>query len=384
MAIDLSDQILGFLTPEIVQKVAANVGESPSATQKALGAIAPGLVAALVNLASTPRGAERVIQMLDSGKYDGSALGNLPGLLSGGSSPPVAMSESQGILSSLFGSKITIVTDLIARFAGVRHNSAASLLTMAMPLVMHVLGRQRASVGQTPSALAALLGEQKGLLDKWLPTGLASMPGWTNLAPRAPDVAATTVRATTWSWKQVLPLLIVGGLFLAGLVAWLATWQSPSGPAITAALTDVQLPGGVKISVPEGSFTHSLSRWLAETADTATPRRFVFDNLNFETGSSRLTPESSATVTSLVAIMKAYPNVAVRLEGYTDNTGDPVANQTLSLERANGVRSMLMTSGIAGEQIATAGYGPDNPVAPNDTEEGRAKNRRTELVVLKR
>ncbi len=384
MAIDLSDQILSFLTPEIVTKVASKVGESESATRKALGVIAPGMVAALANLASTPTGAQQVTRMLDSGQYDGSALGNLTSLLSGGSAPAVAMSESRGILDTLFGGKISALTDLIGRFAGIRPSSASSLLTMAVPLVMHVLGSQRASAGKSPSALAALLGEQRGLVDRWLPAGLTSMPGWASLAARAPEVATTAVGATESSWRRLLPFLILGGLFLAGLLAWFGNWQGPSRSAITAALTDVQLPGGVKISVPEGSFTYSLSQWLAGTTDTSTPRRFVFDHLNFETGSSRLTPDSSATVNSLVAIMKAYPTMVVRLEGHTDSTGDAVANQALSLERANGVRTLMMTNGIAGDRIATAGYGPDNPVAPNDTEEGRAKNRRTELVVLKR
>src|SRR5262245_18326905 len=205
MAIDLADQILSFFTPEIVQKVATNVGESPSATQKALGAIGPALVAALANLASTPSGVDHVTRILDSGKYDGSALGNLTSLLSGSSAPPVATSESRGILGSLFGAKINTVADLIARFAGVRPSSAMSLLTTAVPLVMHVLGSQRASVGQSPSALATLLGEQKGLVGRWLPSALTSMPGWHCLAPSASGLAAVAAGATTpLSWSRVV------------------------------------------------------------------------------------------------------------------------------------------------------------------------------------
>ncbi len=215
--------------------------------------------------------------------------------------------------------------------------------------------------------------------------GLTSISGWSSFAPRTPDVAAPAAQATTgWTWRQLLPLLLVGGLVLVGLLAWLGSWQGPSGVAVTSALTEVQLPGGVKISVPQGSFTYGLSQWLAGTSDTATPRRFVFDNLNFETASSRLTPESSTTITSFVTIMKAYPNVVVRLEGHTDSTGDPGANHALSLERANGIRHVMMMSGIAGDRIVAAGFGSEQPVAPNDTEAGRANNRRTELVVLKR
>ena len=99
----------------------------------------------------------------------------------------------------------------------------------------------------------------------------------------------------------------------------------------------------MKVSVPEGSFNYSLHQWLAGTTDTTVPKRFVFDNLNFETGSTKLTPESVPTVDSLVVILKAYPAVAVRLEGHTDNTGDAAANKKLSLDRAIVVKEIMIT-----------------------------------------
>jgi K(+)-stimulated pyrophosphate-energized sodium pump len=83
-------------------------------------------------------------------------------------------------------------------------------------------------------------------------------------------------------------------------------------------------------------------------------------------------------------ILKAYPNVAVSLEGHTDNTGDAGANKKLSLDRAIVVKEIMIKGGIAEARIGTDGYGEEKPIAPNDTDEGRAKNRRTELVVAKR
>jgi outer membrane protein OmpA-like peptidoglycan-associated protein len=160
--------------------------------------------------------------------------------------------------------------------------------------------------------------------------------------------------------------------------------EIPVAARPAAKMTDLSLPGGMKISVPEGSFNYSLHQWLAGTSDTMVPKRFVFDNLNFETGSTKLTPESAPTVESLVVILKAYPNVAVRLEGHTDSTGDADANKKLSLDRAITVREIMITGGIADARIGTDGYGQEKPIAPNETEEGRAKNRRTELVVEKR
>jgi outer membrane protein OmpA-like peptidoglycan-associated protein len=89
-------------------------------------------------------------------------------------------------------------------------------------------------------------------------------------------------------------------------------------------------------------------------------------------------------VTNLSRILNAYPTAQVQLSGHTDNTGTPDANQNLSLNRANAVKQMLVDGGIAADRIATIGYGQDRPIASNDAEEGRAKNRRLELTVTQK
>ena len=91
-----------------------------------------------------------------------------------------------------------------------------------------------------------------------------------------------------------------------------------------------------------------------------------------------------STVNDLAQVLKAYPNSQVQLVGHTDNTGTPEANQTLSLDRANAVKGMLVAQGVGADRISTAGFGQDRPVASNDTEEGRARNRRTELNVTRK
>jgi K(+)-stimulated pyrophosphate-energized sodium pump len=85
-----------------------------------------------------------------------------------------------------------------------------------------------------------------------------------------------------------------------------------------------------------------------------------------------------------VAILKAYPTVVMTLEGHTDNTGDPDANHRLSVDRVLVVKRLLVKGGIAEPRIIPYGFGPDRPVASNDTEQGRARNRRLELVVDRR
>ena len=383
MTTNLVDLIKGYLTPDIVKKASTFVGESESATQKAVSGIVPALLAAMANQASTTDGAERLSRMLDTGKYDGSALNNLGSLFSGGEATQKAITEGKNVLSSLLGGKTQGLTDQIASFAGVRAGSAASLLALIVPLIMNLLGRQRSTIGQGPSALASLLGEQKSFLSGLLPAGIGSFLGWPGSAPVRSY--AEPKRATP-AW--LVPLLALGAIVLVGL-GWLLSRPNPGSETTVAAravakMTDLQLPGGVKVSVPEGSFNYSLHKWLSATTDTTVPKRFVFDNLNFETASTQLTPESVPTVESLVMILKAYPAVAVRLEGHTDSTGDAVANKKLSQDRAIVVKEIIVKSGIPEQRVGTDGYGVEKPIAPNETEEGRAKNRRTELVVVKR
>jgi outer membrane protein OmpA-like peptidoglycan-associated protein len=155
----------------------------------------------------------------------------------------------------------------------------------------------------------------------------------------------------------------------------------PRDNSSTAAVT-LNLPGGGSINVLPGSIGFGVATFL-ESSDPA-PRTFMFDNLNFDTASNALTPESRPTVGVLVSILKAYPASEVRIVGYTDNQGDPAANKSLSESRAATVKQGFVAGGIASGRIATEGRGEADPVADNATEEGRAKNRRTELVVVRK
>ncbi len=135
------------------------------------------------------------------------------------------------------------------------------------------------------------------------------------------------------------------------------------------------------MEVKEGGINYNLARYLGDTADTTVPRTFVFDDLNFETGSASLVPDSRRVVENLIVIMKAYPSARGRLEGHTDNTGDAAANKQLSDARARSVRDAMVAGGIDAGRLDAAGFGQERPIASNDTEAGKAKNRRTELVI---
>ncbi|MBK7945009.1 MAG: OmpA family protein [Flavobacteriales bacterium] len=106
-------------------------------------------------------------------------------------------------------------------------------------------------------------------------------------------------------------------------------------------------------------------------------------NIFFNTASYDLLPASNAELDKLVKLLKANPTLRIELGGHTDNVGNDAANQKLSEQRANTVRDFVVKQGIDGARITAKGYGETKPVATNDTEEGRAQNRRTEVRVLR-
>lgn len=102
--------------------------------------------------------------------------------------------------------------------------------------------------------------------------------------------------------------------------------------------------------------------------------------INFDTGKSTIKADSKPVVEEVVRMMKDNPGLSLRVEGHTDNAGSAKANKTLSEERAKAVVAALVSQGIDAVRLSAAGHGQDKPVADNKTEEGRAKNRRVELV----
>lgn len=105
-------------------------------------------------------------------------------------------------------------------------------------------------------------------------------------------------------------------------------------------------------------------------------------NVFFPTASHELLPESQVELDKLVRLLTFNPTLRIELGGHTDNVGNDAANQKLSEQRASAVREYLIRKGIDAARVTAKGYGEARPVATNDTEEGRALNRRTEVTVL--
>jgi len=115
--------------------------------------------------------------------------------------------------------------------------------------------------------------------------------------------------------------------------------------------------------------------------DIETKGRSVL-HINFDTDKATLKPESMAAVDEINKMLQQNSALKLSIEGHTDNTGNAAVNKKLSLERANAVMAELVKAGIAKSRLKTAGFGAERPLVSNATDEGKAQNRRVELVKL--
>jgi outer membrane protein OmpA-like peptidoglycan-associated protein len=189
---------------------------------------------------------------------------------------------------------------------------------------------------------------------------------------------------------KLLPWLLAGLLALILLILLLKDRDhaaaTPATPAETAAaqpaVTPVALPNGKTVELAPNTLAYDVQGFLA-SRDPA-PQTFSFDRLNFDVGKADIRSEDRDGLEDLARVLKAYPNARVRVVGYTDSSGGELPNQQLAFERARSVAKMLTDKGVADNRIEAVSGGESNPVASNQTGQGRFENRRTELIVLSR
>lgn len=109
----------------------------------------------------------------------------------------------------------------------------------------------------------------------------------------------------------------------------------------------------------------------------------ILEGVTFETGKADITPESAQVLRGALKTLTTYPDIVVEIGGHTDNVGSKNSNIRLSQRRADSVRNWLIERGIDPNRITSKGYGPDQPIAPNDTPENKRKNRRIEFKRIK-
>ena len=402
METNLVDILKGYVTPDVISKASTMLGESESGIYKGVSASIPTLLSGLVHKSNDSSTMESVMNLINenSSNYD-NVLSNLPSLLTGyGNS--TALDSGSKLMALLFKNKQSDTTDVIARTSGIKDSSAASLLGMAAPMLLSYFAKS----GMTLSSLKSLLSSQKENILSAAPSGLNLGFGSTidnDIRGKIHDVR----KAESSSAKWLIPLLLVGaGLFALFFFSKGCNRKEASTAVATETVDTItteteevveepkdalgnffkfKLPNGIELNAPEFGIENKLNTWLMdETKVVDKTTWFNFDRLLFDTGKATLRPESQEQLKNMVEILKAYPAVELKLGGYTDNVGDPAFNLKLSGDRAKSVMDEMIKMGIAKDRLESEGYGEQFPVASNDTEEGKAQNRRIAVRVTKK
>lgn len=387
MTTNLLDLARAQLTPEVIQRASSLVGETPATTQRAMEAAAPTIVAGLVQEGSSVSGASHLLQILE----ETGLAGSMPGIAERKEAESGALDSlvttGKELFNRLFGGRVGSLVDATAASSGVKHSSMSSLLGLTTPLVLGAVGSEVATRHLDAAGLAQLLSEQKSTVMRMLPSGTAAALGLTGTSARPTiDPRGVVVKPAParfpWILLLAIPLALLVGFALRNRAESRRIRETV--PSVVIVPPVVRAPPAVTPPlVGQGTASQQLALLLA-APDGPLPMRFVLDNLNFEFATAQLVPASATTLDGVADVLKAHPTALIVLEGHTDNVGDPAGNQVLSKNRADAVKSALVARGVAADRISTAGMGQEQAITANDTEAGRAQNRRTEIVVTRR
>lgn len=405
MATNLLSDLTNQFGGDILTKIAGGLGENSSAVRGALGGVLPALLSGIANKSSTSDGASELLNVMKSGGYDRGGP-SLASALSGPDGLKGLVAAGAPLLNSIFGSKSNSIIDWLGSFGGVSKSSASTLLGLAAPVVLGQIGKLVSGSGWNASSLMNLMASQKPFLSD-APAGLAGVLGAGQQVRQAASAyagSATTAASTSSMWKWLLPLLalIAIGLYF-GRDLWSSGTQTATlptatpraevtvaAPAVTSVpglgeFISVALPDGVSLRIPSNGIENKLLGFIKDSSRQVDKTTwFSFDRLEFETGSAKLKPSSAEQLNNIAQILKAFPNVNIKLGGYTDNVGNAASNLKLSADRAANTMAELVKLGIDKTRLESEGYGAEHPVADNATEEGRQRNRRIDVRVTKK
>ncbi|MDQ2721334.1 MAG: OmpA family protein [Bacteroidota bacterium] len=385
MAINFLETVKNYFTGEFHNQAANSLGESGSSVSKALSAIIPmGLAGILTKATSGNDGANSVFDMAKNAATNFSASPNLSDLHND--------EKGSDIPSGIFGSHQSQIEAGISRFAGIQNSSASSLMTMALPVVMGLLGKHASQNNLNPSGLSGFLSSQKDHIMNAMPEGLSSLGALFGL--RSPVAAASTMGSNIktdfdktvadnpkGNSKWLLPLIII---LAAIALLWYfsrscnkktesattsdstaivsADTSKPMAPATTVESIKVKLPNGKELDANKGGIEDQLvtflnGNWRTMSDSALKDKWFDFDNLNFNTDKATLLPNSEKQLDNIAEILKAFPDAKLKIGGYTDATGNAADNKKLSQARADAAKTGLTKRGVGAQIVSAEGYG---------------------------
>jgi OOP family OmpA-OmpF porin len=392
------DSIMNLLTRQVTTSLADRLGASPAAVQTGIGTSVAALLAGIANRAGDSSFVSQVFNLVKSSNTQ-DILNTLPNLASGAGASSSATQQGLKLSSLLLGDQQSSIENFIGRQSGLTADAGRDLMSLAAPLTAGFLGQQIRDTGLTSSSFANMIRSEAFKIQGFLPAGLPNL-----LSAVSVPAAFGTAKATAGEGGGRKLILTLLALLLLALIAWLASRgcnksepaPAPPAEAVTPASAPVpasapgllgefitrKLPDGTELNIPRLGIENKLLDFIEDHSRPVDKTTwFDFDRLTFDTGKATLQNSSAEQLQNIAAILKAYPNVKVKIGGYTDNTGNKEANLKLSQDRASNVMRELVQRGIDPSRLEAEGYGEDHPVAGNSTPEGRQQNRRISLRV---
>jgi outer membrane protein OmpA-like peptidoglycan-associated protein len=401
MSSTLIDSVKSVFTETLIAKFSVLLGEPEVNIQKAIHGAIPLVLTDIIQKAWSQ---EHTIRVWNLGKQ--AAAGDFFGRLheltidSGGLvTGSVLLNQGTDFAKSLLSPRTEAVVNEISRYASISIPASSFITGVVSFAALDAIGRHIASTNADANNLAIWLKSQAQGYVHSIPAGLEVKRALgLEHYPWEKRVAARSNTAL----YVVLVLIILGvGAFLLyryrqqhlEVVAGTTDTTMSDTTGRVAASTDtaaasaiqVTLPNGKTLDAHKGGTEDRLVQFLSDPnakLDKDHGNWFDFTKTDFASNSSSLLLDSEKQLKNIVYILDAFPKARIKIGGYSDNTGDSVANIRLSRERAEKIEAKLRDLGAKPVQITGAqGYGPQYPVGDNGTATGRAMNRRMSIDV---
>jgi outer membrane protein OmpA-like peptidoglycan-associated protein len=321
----------------MIGKAASALGESEPAVSKGMSAVFPVLLSSVANRTGDADFASSLFNLVRDPANDGGLLGNVAGLLSPGASSSPMMALGGKLLGSLFGNNLGSLASTLGGYAGVKPAASSSMLSIAAPLLLSVLGKAVKSGNLNLSSLIGMLTGQKDSYAKALPGPLSRLDGYFASPVRAAYAAPPPVEEKKSIWRWLLPLLIA----LAAL--WLLSRCMGPKETVTEVIETVPAPVVESAPAPEPM--------PAPAVEAAPAAEMPLANYYFEVDQFALPVAREGSLEAVIAYLKANPTAVASVSGYHDPTGDAAHNEELARKRATAVKDAMTAAGVPDSQI---------------------------------
>jgi OmpA-OmpF porin, OOP family len=386
-----STTLLGFIMPNIMGLIGRNLKIENTEYATGLAELLSGqsgflknfIPAGLSNLMAGEHIAKTSTAMAATTDHVISDFDKAANTLDSGYTAPNAVSET-----------FDNIGDTIENVAGETLSSAKSIVEgfgeSASQFGSHIVDEGKEFAHSAADAFEEDAGEGRKFLP-WILLAAALALAWGLLKScSAPDTATDTSVSSTTAPAVTEPPTTTSPP-AEQVVAAPPTPTTPEPAKAEAPVVDnasdffeKTLSTGYVIKAAKDGFESKLVGFIEGNKAISKDLWFNMDGIIFDTNKASIKAESNTQINHIAEILKAYPNVKIKIGGYTDTTGKANANIKLSNNRANAVKKALVTQGIKAGRLDAEGYGSEHPVASNDTEEGRQQNRRIDVRVTEK